>query len=386
MNDQRRRNPALVDPCLVPAKRRVRGRRPPRAETQVRGGRAGCGSRVVAVVTHHDLGAGPVVGEEQNQRVVEGIHRAELLKHATDLAIHPVDHRGVDRHLRGLKLSLLVGQPAPGQRPVDFRRSECLQRLGKVVRRPHFRFHRRQPARHNPQALNSPPSLPADRLPPLAVFFPIPGDVCRRRVQREVGGRERQIMEERPVGVFLRVLLEATDGVVGNRSCCVVTGSRLDRRQLPIIFVVDFRVEEPPLVSQVVGAVEPARERHPVDVPLARVIRPIAQGIEHLRQQPRPLGPLSAAAAADTRNRIPTHLLRVIPGQQSGARGPAASRVVELRKPQPTGGQPVEIRRFNLPTVTAQIGETEIVGKDNQHIGALCRRSQRRDCQPHGKR
>ena len=100
VDDQRRRDAPFVNPGLVAAERRVGHRRPARPQAEVRRRRAGRRRRVVAVVADHDLRAGAVVGEEKDQRVLEGAHRAELVEHPADLAVHPVDHRRVDLHLR----------------------------------------------------------------------------------------------------------------------------------------------------------------------------------------------------------------------------------------------------------------------------------------------
>ena len=99
-------------------------------------GAPGCG--IVPVVADHDLRAGAVVGEEQDQRIVEGAHGAKLPEHAADLAVHAINHRGVDRHFDRLELALLVGQVAPGDGTVHFARPELLQRIGEMIRRADF--------------------------------------------------------------------------------------------------------------------------------------------------------------------------------------------------------------------------------------------------------
>src|SRR5262245_36205146 len=61
VGEQRRGDPALVDPGLVPAEGRVGDRGPAGAQAEVARGRAGLRLRVVAVVADHELGAGAVV-------------------------------------------------------------------------------------------------------------------------------------------------------------------------------------------------------------------------------------------------------------------------------------------------------------------------------------
>jgi len=96
----------------------------------------------MTVAAHHHLGTRAVVGREEDQRVFNGAHRLELRDHAADLLIHAVHHRGVDRHLRGLKLALSAGQLAPRHGAVYLVGPELRDVLGKRIRRPHFALHR----------------------------------------------------------------------------------------------------------------------------------------------------------------------------------------------------------------------------------------------------
>ena len=100
---------AFVHPGLVTTERRVRQRRPSRSDAQEGGSGAAQGIRVVTVAPHHDLGAGAVVREEDQQCVFKMAHGLELAADPADLLIHPVHHGGVDRHLVGLELALARG-------------------------------------------------------------------------------------------------------------------------------------------------------------------------------------------------------------------------------------------------------------------------------------
>jgi len=62
-------------------------------------------------------------------------------------------------------------------------------------------------------------------------------------------------------------------------------------------------------------------------------------------------------------------LMLVKPGHQRGPGRTAASCVVKLRKAQPTGGKPVQIRRMNLTTITADIRISHIVSHNQDDIG-----------------
>src|SRR5262245_10767207 len=88
MDDAWRADAAVVDPGLVHAERRVGYRGPAGAETVMRAGSAWRQIWIMAVVANHDFRAGTVVGEEHDQRVVEGVHRTELIDDAADFAIH----------------------------------------------------------------------------------------------------------------------------------------------------------------------------------------------------------------------------------------------------------------------------------------------------------
>ncbi|MCY1400456.1 hypothetical protein D9M71_155460 [compost metagenome] len=58
-------------------------------------------------------------------------------------------------------------------------------------------------------------------------------------------------------------------------------------------------------------------------------------------------------------------------GQQHGTGRRAGRRGVEVGEAQAGVGQGVEVRRGNLPAEGAEVGETEVVGKYHQKIGAL---------------
>src|SRR5437879_2658026 len=65
------------------------------------------------------------------------------------------------------------------------------------------------------ELLHALPAVLAHRVPTADEFLAIASDVLRRRLQREVRHGEAQIFEERLRRVFLRVLLQTLDRVVG---------------------------------------------------------------------------------------------------------------------------------------------------------------------------
>ena len=121
-------------------------------------------------------------------------------------------------------------------------------------------------------------------LPAIEISIAIAGDVFWQRVQRKVGSCERQVMEERLIGMVCGVVFQALHDVIGECGRRIVTGICFDGRQLVVVFPKHFGIEEPALILDVVRAIKSILERHPIDVPLARMVRAIAQRLEHIRQ------------------------------------------------------------------------------------------------------
>ena len=122
------------------------------------------------------------------------------------------------------------------------------------------------------------------------------------------------------------------------------------------------------MVIQGVGVIKSARQHRAVHVPLAGMIRAIAERAQALRQQQRPGGPPSGTAAAQARQRVPAHLLGVIPGENARPGWPAPGGVVELGEPQAAVGQPVQVGRRDLPSIAACVREAHVVGDDEDNV------------------
>ena len=60
----------------------------------------------MSITAHHNLRAGAVVRQEQDECIFKDVHAPQLRDHATDFLVHSVHHGGVDGHLGCLKLSL----------------------------------------------------------------------------------------------------------------------------------------------------------------------------------------------------------------------------------------------------------------------------------------
>ena len=281
----------------------------------------------------------------------------------TDLAVHAIDHRGVDRHLLGLKSLLFVRQFPPRIRPKNLAGAEPVQILGKVVRRPHLALHRGRVVPDNPQLLQPAASLGLDRVPADAVGTTVPIDVFLRRMQRKVRCVETDIVKEGAITEFCRVFFQTADRMVGDGGRRVVAAVRFDRWQRLVVLAMTPRIEKAIVIVQRISAVEPASQRTAVDVPFARVIRTITQRTQHRWQKRRPRGPGALSARPrHARQRITPHLLGVVASQQDGPRRPATRSVVELGEPQPLGRQLIQVGRRDLAAVAAQVGEPQIIG------------------------
>lgn len=111
---------SFVGPGFVFAEGSVGGGGPTGAEAEVSFGGAHGGFWIVAVAADHDLGAGSIVGEEDDEGVVEAVGLFEVLDDSSDLLIHAVDHGGVDGHFAGLEGLLGFGEGVPRNWAVDF--------------------------------------------------------------------------------------------------------------------------------------------------------------------------------------------------------------------------------------------------------------------------
>ena len=138
---------------------------------------------------------------------------------------------------------------------------------------------------------------------------------------------------------------------------------------LPIVLEEDVRMEISADILEVVGAIKTIGQRHAVDVPLARVVGPIAHRPEHLRKQLRPFRTYAGSAALHTWHRIPADLLGVIARQDGRPRRPAPRGIIELREPQSAGRQPVQVRRPDLAAIATQIRVAQVIGHDDDNIG-----------------
>ena len=125
------------------------------------------------------LAAGAVVGQEEDEGVVERGGALERADHAPDRAIHRRDHRGIDLHPAGLPLA--VGGLVP--------RGD-----GGIARRQH------SVVGHDPELALALEARGAQLVPAGVEPSAIVLDVLRLRLHRPVRRGEREIEEERAIG------------------------------------------------------------------------------------------------------------------------------------------------------------------------------------------
>ena len=95
-----------------------------------------------------------------------------------------------------------------------------------------------------------------------------------------MGCREGEVVKKRFSGMLARVLFQHLDGVISQRRGRVEIGILLHRRQRFVIEPVLGRIEEPPLIFEVVRTIEALLHRHAIDVPFPGVVGPVTERLE----------------------------------------------------------------------------------------------------------
>ena len=66
-----------------------------------------------------------------------------------------------------------------------------------------------------------------------------------------------------------------------------------------------------------------------------------------------------------------TNAMRILAGEEGGARGAAAPGVVELSQAHSAASERVKIGRFDFTAEGIQITETEIIDQDVENVGSI---------------
>ena len=301
VDDPGRGDAPFVRPHLVAAKGRVGSGRPTGTEAEKALRRAGGGGRIVPPATHHDLRRGAIVAGKENQRVVPGAHRADLLNHAPHLPIERLHHRRIDRHFFSLKCLLLGRERLPRQRPIHLAGAEQRQRLGGGwIGGTALLFQRRKSAGDQPSLCEPLVSCLPHRIPAGPITLAVFRDQIGRRLDREMRGGEGQILKEGVALMVARMLLQRGDRMVAN---CA--------GEIEIVDVLQWSggIIHARWIKKIVFAGAVDRERsaktllqcRAVDVPLARVIAAVAGACEQLREKLRPRGTAATAPSGQRR-------------------------------------------------------------------------------------
>ena len=133
----------------------------------------------------------PVVGEKDDQRVVERVQPLEVRDHPPDVPVQPVDHRGVDRHLQVQRVLLGGAQACPGPVAVDVAAVRTAEGVDVVLRRAQAGVRRKDPQLAHPLVAGRAHGVPA-----LQVGTAVARDVLLARLQRIVADVVGQVQEE----------------------------------------------------------------------------------------------------------------------------------------------------------------------------------------------
>ena len=217
MSDQGRAGPALVDPGLVHPKRGIGNRRPARTQAQV--GKSGSprSLRVVPVPPHHNLRARSVVGQEKNQRILPLAHLPDLLEHPPDPLVHGIHHRGMSRHLVGLKSLLNIRQFVPRIGILDLPLAQDLVSIRKIIRRSHLALDLGEFTEPKAQFLLPGMALGPHLIPTRPVALAVTLDIRRLGMKRKMGSGEGEKMHERALRMLLFMLARDLHRMIGNR-------------------------------------------------------------------------------------------------------------------------------------------------------------------------
>ena len=129
----------------------------------------------MAVTPNHHLRARTIVGEEQNQGVFRCTHGMELLQDSSYFLVHPVHHRGVNRHLIRLEASLCRIEFFPGNGAVHFIRPQLFQGIRERIRRTDLSLDGGQGAATDSHRLHASPSSLSQRIPPFHITIVVIG-------------------------------------------------------------------------------------------------------------------------------------------------------------------------------------------------------------------
>ena len=390
VDDQGIRDAAEVRVLLVEAEGRVRGVGPAH---RIMGEGAGLAHHVIeffrffqrhaaAQGRGEDIGrAGgralrraAIVGEDQDQGVVELAQRRKLIRQPPDIAVERRDHAGIDLHIAGVEPLLAGAERVPGLRAEG--KGRQLGVLGNDARR----LLPRQPL--------GPHGVPA--LVEAALIMVAVGGAG---LQRRVGAGEGELQEERLFRRGGTLGAHKPDRLIGQvvRDVVVGVARRLDGRhaveqgaRLEVVggvALIPVGALEAPAGRPVVEGPGGAVVGRVVHVPLADEEGRPALALQRLGQRRRLQGQIAAIAgkaAVDVGQ--PAHPRRVMvePRQQRRAGAAAHGRGAKVRIAQAVGGEGVDPRRLDLAAIAAKVCKAHVVEDDHHDVRRRLRRFRQR--------
>ncbi len=320
------------------------------------------------------LGARPVVGQHDQDGVVEVAGALEELDEATQLVVGVREEAGERLHVPGVQALLVGGEGVPGRYPVG--PGGELAPVGE------------DPPLPLPFERGSTPLVPAG-----VEAAPVALDPRGRGLVGRVAGPGAEVEEERLVHVDRPQVPDPLDGVVHQVLGEVVALlGRGRRRHLVVVRhqgrheLVGLPLQEPVEALEAPAEGPAAARGGQVAVVLGGEV-PLAQGeggpaalLQHLRQEP--VGPGNGGVVpgeAGGELSHPAHAVAVVvaAGQQAGPRRRAQGRGVEVGVLQSGLRQPVDDRGLEVRTEAAELGEADVVEHHQDDVRRAGSRSPR---------
>ncbi len=381
VHDQRIGHPALVGLALPPLERRVARHRPAPRVVVVEPGAAdlvdapgrllhGAGERVphppvVERPRRSALGRRPVVGQDDDHRVLELAQLGQAVDEAAQLVVRVRQVRRERLHVAGVDRALDVAQVVPRRHPLGPGRQ-----LG---------VRREQPLGDLLGQRRLPPRVPAAIEP-----SPVPLEPLGRRVVRRVASAGGEVAEPGLVDVDVAQVLHVLDRPVHQVDGEVVPLLERARWLDEVVVVHERRHElvrlpgEEPVEPLEAPTQRPAVPPGPQvllvlrrQVPLADGPRRVPVGYQHRRRhraRRRDAGVVAGEPGRQVDDATHADPVVVAPGEHARPGGGAQRRRVEVGVAQAVGRQPVERRRLDVGPEAAQLGVAHIVEHHDQHV------------------
>ncbi len=309
--------------------------------------------------------AGPVVREQDHQGVVQLAELLQPVDQPADLGVGVFEEGGERLLQAGGQPTLVVGQGVPR---LDARVAR--REIGVGGEEPHL------------ELAGEPPV--AGHVPPVVEPPPVLLEIGGRRLVGRVHGAEGQVGEERPVGADGRGVVDEAQGVVDQILAQVVPLGGSARRLDAVVVVDQLGIElvglaleepvvpvEPALARPLVVGAGGRRVLHAAQVPLAEGEGGVALLSEHLGHGGGVVGdvaPHVGVAAVEVGEGPHPDGVVVPAGEQRRPGRGAQGGDVEVRVAQTSRGQTVDVRRGELGSVAAEVGEAGVVEQDDHDV------------------